>query len=172
MEKIKAWDLYIRVYHWMLVAIVILNYTLLEDGDLPHKVAGYVACGLVIVRIIWGFIGSPYARFSEFFPTPKKVVSYINELRHGRHPRYIGHNPLGAIMMLWLLFLILAIGLTGWLLGTDLFWGSEEMEKIHTYISHTMLISAGIHAAAAVRESLIQKENLILAMIHGWKRKN
>lgn len=169
-NRIKVWDLYIRFYHWALAALVLANF-IIEDGEGPHEVVGYIAVGLVVVRIIWGFIGTPYARFSEFFPTPQKVKSYLEDLFAGRAPRTIGHNPLASVMMLTLLSLILLLGLSGWMMSTELFWGSDFMEEAHEFFAGSLIGCVGLHAAAAIIDSLRHQENLIMSMIHGYKRK-
>lgn len=169
-NRIKVWDIYIRFYHWALAGLVLANF-IVEEDEGPHEIIGYIAVGLVLVRIIWGFIGTPYARFSEFFPTPGKVKAYISELLAGRAPRTIGHNPLGSVMMLTLLALILLLGLSGWMMSTEFFWGSEFVEETHEFLAGSLLACAGLHAVAAIIDSLRHRENLIMAMIHGYKRK-
>lgn len=61
-----VWDRFVRVFHWTLVSSVLLNYFVLEEGEAPHEWVGYLATALVVARAVWGFIGSPHARFAAF----------------------------------------------------------------------------------------------------------
>lgn len=169
-NRVKVWDIYIRFYHWALAALVFANF-IIEDGEGPHEIFGYIAVGLVLLRIIWGFIGTPYARFSEFFPTPTKIKSYLAAFMAGQAPRTIGHNPLASVMMLIMLTLILLLGLSGWMMSTDLFWGSEFAEEVHEALAGSLIACVGLHAVAAIIDSLRHQENLIMSMINGYKRK-
>ena len=84
---------------------------------------GYAATALVLGRVAWGFVGSAHARFASFFPTPSRLREHLAELRSGRPPAHLGHNPLDAVMMLVLMALVLALGVTGWMQGLDAFFG-------------------------------------------------
>ena len=94
-----VWDRFVRVFHWALVGGVVLNQFVLEEGETPHEWAGYLAAALVVARIAWGFIGSRHARFSDFFPTPTRLVAHLRAMRSGAPEHHWGHNPLGALMM-------------------------------------------------------------------------
>ena len=96
----KVWDPFVRIFHWSLVTCVVLNQFILEAGETAHQWVGYTASVLVLARIVWGFVGSRYARFSDFFPTPRRLARHLVALSNGEHPVYLGHNPLGALMML------------------------------------------------------------------------
>ncbi|MEN9658283.1 MAG: hypothetical protein RL571_1748 [Pseudomonadota bacterium] len=169
MNKIKVWDPLVRCLHWGLALAVLGNF-LNEEGAIWHRWEGYVAVGLVCTRIIWGFIGSRHARFSDWFPTPARVIPYLKAMRRGEHPRFIGHNPAGAVMMLFLLIMVLAMGGTGYMMGTDIFFGEEWLEELHEILAYALLSGVGLHIAAALLESWRHKENLPAAMIHGYKR--
>lgn len=142
-----------------------------EDGGRVHEALGYIALGLVIARIVWGFIGTKYARFAEFMPSPLELFGYLRDAVARREPRYIGHNPPGAMMILALLAGVLATGLTGWLMTTDAFFGVDWVEELHEGIATITLLLAGLHVAGAIYGSVRHGENLVLAMITGWKRK-
>lgn len=166
---VRVWDRFVRVFHWSLVACVLLNFFVLEEGELPHQVAGYLASGLVAARIVWGFIGSRHARFSSFFPTPSRLRQHLNELRSGRPAFHPGHNPLGALMMLALMAAVLALGATGWLQTTDLFWGDDAMEELHEALANGLMALAGLHAAAALVMGRLERVGLVRAMVTGVK---
>ena len=165
-----VWDRFVRVFHWSLVACVAFNLLVQDDGEPLHRWSGYLASGLVLARIVWGFIGSRHARFADFFPTPARLRAHLAAIRAGRHDFQPGHNPLGALMMLALMTLVLALGLTGFLQTTDLFWGEEWLEELHAGLATTLIALAGIHAAAAIVIGRLERVNLVGAMITGIKR--
>jgi cytochrome b len=170
-DAVKVWDPLVRLLHWLLVGSFAGAFILSEDGGRVHEILGYIALGLVIARIIWGFIGSKYARFAEFVPSPWELFGYLRDVVARREPRYIGHNPAGAIMILALLAGVLATGLTGWLMTTEALLGVEWIEELHEGFATATLMLAGLHVAGAIYASVRHGENLVLAMITGWKRK-
>lgn len=170
-NKIKVWDIFIRLYHWSLVGLVFANFWINEDGEDIHEIFGYIAAALVMARIVWGFVGTRYARFKDFFPFPSKVKIYLSRLLEGKSPRTLGHNPLAAVMMLTMLSLVLLLGLSGWAMNTDVFFGSDFMEEIHEFFAIGLMVCVGLHATAAIFFSYSHRENLVLSMINGYKRK-
>lgn len=169
--SVKVWDLFVRLFHLCLVTCVILNLWVLEEGETPHEWAGYTATGLVLARVVWGFVGTRHARFSDFFPTPGRVMAHVQALLRGEHPSSPGHNPLGALMMLALMALVLGLGTTGWLQGTDAYFGEEWLEELHEGLANTLLLLAGLHAAAAIVMSRLEGVNLVRAMVTGKKER-
>jgi len=114
--RIRVWDPLIRVFHWGLVAAFAIAYLSAEDLDTVHEVAGYVVAGLIAVRLIWGLVGSHYARFTEFLRGPSATLGYTRDMVRGRERRYLGHNPVGAVMIVLLLAALSGTAYTGWLL--------------------------------------------------------
>jgi len=112
-ENVKVWDIAVRLFHWSLVLSFAVAYLSAEELDEVHEISGYIVLGLVVFRIIWGFIGSKYARFSDFIYSPAQAISYFKSLREKRPIHYYGHNPLGGYMIIALLICILAISWTG-----------------------------------------------------------
>ncbi len=170
-SKIYVWDLFVRFFHWSLVACVALNF-ITEDGELTHQWIGYIACALIGARVIWGFAGSQYARFSEFFPTPDKIRHHLGEIASLKTPNPIGHNPLGAIAMLTMMALVVSLGVTGYLQVQEYaltYFGEEGLEELHEMLANTLLVLGAIHAASAVLIGKLQKTNLIKAMFTGYK---
>lgn len=168
--SIKVWDLFVRAFHWSLALCVILNFFVFEEGETFHQYSGYLACGLVFLRAIWGFVGSTYARFSNFWPTRQKLQEEIDTLIQGEIKTHIGHSPLGALVMLTMVACVAGLGLTGYLLETDYFFGSDWMEEIHELIANLLMSLAGLHVAAAIVLSKIENINLISAMVTGVKK--
>lgn len=170
-DGVKVWDPFVRIFHWSLVACVLTNYFVIDDGDDWHQWIGYAASALVTLRIVWGFIGTRHARFADFFPTPSRLRRHIATLREGRPPHHDGHNPLGALMMLALMTLVLALGATGFLQTTDAFWGEEWLQDLHEWLGSALIALAGLHVAAAIVMGRIERTALVTAMLTGTKRR-
>lgn len=114
-KRSRAWDPLVRLTHWGIAAVVILNGLILEGGDQPHIVAGYVALSLLVLRLIWGFVGTEEARFSAFPPSPSGAMAHMRNIMSGKVETHRSHNPLGALMVyaLWAaLAVVIATGLT------------------------------------------------------------
>jgi cytochrome b len=166
---VRVWDPFVRLFHWSLVSCVLANYFLVDDGETLHQLTGYLASMLVAARIVWGFVGSRHARFADFFPTPARVRRHLASLMSGRQEFHAGHNPAGALMMLALITLVLALGVTGFMQTLDAFWGEEWLQDVHEMLGSTLIGLAGVHAAAAIVMSRVERTNLIGAMISGVK---
>nr|WP_315428376.1 cytochrome b/b6 domain-containing protein [uncultured Albidiferax sp.] len=166
-----VWDLFVRLFHWSLVCAIGLNYFVLDDGKTLHQWIGYAALALVAARIVWGFVGSRHARFSDFVPTPRQVRDQVRHLVRGRTEVYLGHNPLGSLMILALLALVLALGSTGWMQTLDRFWGEEWLQELHEILGTTLIAFAGLHALAAVVMGRLERTRLVKAMFTGVKER-
>ncbi len=169
-DSVPVWDRWVRISHWSLAACFLLAYFVLEDGDPPHEIAGYVALALIALRLVWGVVGSEHARFTDFVPRPRALLAYIGDVLHRRERRYIGHNPAGAVMVLALLGTISICGISGWLLTTDAFWGSQAMEQLHELSANFAILLVVLHVCGVIYESWHQRENLVKAMFTGRKR--
>lgn len=169
MSKIKIWDPLVRVFHWLLVLGFAANVLIVDDDSTLHNWIGYAIVGLVLTRILWGFVGTRYARFSSFPPSMAKATGQLTEIATGRKHIHRGHSPLGALMIYNLLLSMLAIGLTGYLMTTDMFWGTEWTEELHEAFVVWAEISVVLHIAAVIFESRRTKVNLPRAMITGYK---
>lgn len=168
--SVRVWDPVVRLFHWTVVAGCILNLFVLEDGELPHEIVGYVVAGALVIRLVWGFVGTKYARFQDFVPTPSRLRRYIAALVAGREPRMLGHNPAGVVMMLALMALLTGVSLTGWMMSLDAFWGEDWLEELHEALANGILVLALVHAVAALFESWRHHENLVWSMVTGRKR--
>lgn len=169
-KYVAVWDPVVRIFHWLVVAGYFANMFITEEGKAVHRWIGYAVIGAVLLRLIWGFIGTKHARFSDFIPTPSRLWRYVTSLLRGREPRYIGHNPAAALMIVALMSMLLLCGVTGWMQGLDAFWGVEWVQDLHETAANLILVLVGIHVAAAIIESLRHRENLVRSMITGRKR--
>ena len=111
--SVKVWDPLVRLFHWSLVAAFAIAWLTGDEESRLHELAGYAVIGLVLVRIVWGFVGTRYARFSDFVYRPSTVLGYAREMLIAKPKHYLGHNPLGGMMILALLVSLLAAGATG-----------------------------------------------------------
>ena len=167
MSRILVWDLPTRVFHWLL-AISFFGAFLLSDDDwlVPHVVLGYTVLGLIAFRLVWGLVGTRYARFASFAFGPRRVLDYLRSLAARRPERHVGHNPAGSWAIWALLALALASGASGWLaLQTHWHW----LKEVHEGLSNAMLAVVLLHVAGAVASSLLHRENLPRAMVDGLK---
>ncbi len=182
--RIRVWDPLVRAFHWSLVAAFATAYLTEEEILDLHVWAGYLVLALIGIRVIWGLIGTRYARFSDFVRGPRTILGYLQGILQGKAPRYLGHNPAGGAMILLLLLSLTATGLSGLALyGAEEFagplaglmrgfpeaWG-EGLEEVHEALANFTLGLIAIHLLGVIVSSLIHRENLIAAMISGYKK--
>ncbi|MFA7416184.1 MAG: cytochrome b/b6 domain-containing protein [Rhizobium sp.] len=179
-----VWDLPVRLYHWLqvlLVAIAALTGFFLGGRWIDvHIWAGAAIAALVAARIVWGFAGSTYARFSSFIVSPRTVLSHVRELRSGTAHPHLGHNPLGAVMIIALLLAVAGLTLTGTATLGGVFkrgpaafvlsyaQGTSARE-MHEILAYAFMALIGLHIAGALFESARTGENLTKAMVTGKK---
>lgn len=182
-RQIKVWDIFVRVFHWSLVASFTVAYVTEDELLSLHLVAGYAVAGLIGLRLVWGFVGTRYARFSNFVCRPARIKAFLKDSLRLRAKRYIGHNPAGGAMILLMLAALLLTSITGVALyGIEgsagplatlsqswAGWG-ESMEGVHEFLASLTLLMVGIHIAGVLVESLIHHENLAKSMLTGMKR--
>jgi cytochrome b len=169
-EPIRVWDLPTRLFHWSLVASFAIAFVTAESEKLRdiHVIAGYTLAGLLVFRLLWGFVGGGYSRFAEFLPTPQKLIDYLKSLMNGEPQHYVGHNPAGAVAIFLLLGFGAAASVSGWAVYENV--GGHFMEELHEGASNGMMAIVVIHIAGVIVSSWLHQENLILAMITGWKK--
>jgi len=182
LPEVYVWDPFVRVFHWTVVAAFTVAYLTEEDLLTVHVWAGYVVGALVVARIIWGFVGSPHARFSDFVYAPATALRYVFELLRFRGPRYLGHSPGGGTMVIVLLIFLAATVITGLVVyGGDQQAGplagmftkdfAESFEDVHEVIANITLALIFFHVSAVVLASFVHHENLVRAMVTGYKRR-
>lgn len=168
-KRVLVWDAPVRVFHWLMVLSFALAYLSAESERwrLLHVTLGYTMAGLVVFRILWGLAGTRYARFTSFVRGPGAVARYLGSLLRRQPEHHTGHNPAGALAILALLGLTLAIGVSGWATYNEI--AGEWLEEVHEAAANLMLAIVGLHIAAVVISSRMHGENLVGAMIHGCK---
>ena len=168
-QEIMVWDMPVRVFHWLLVICFAGAWLTSESERLQmiHYAFGYSACLLILIRLVWGLIGTRYARFSQFLKSPKVVLEHFLAMLRG-HPHHdVGHNPAGGLVMFALMLLILLIGLTGYLSVKE-FLGNF-MSEAHEAVASLALAVVILHVAAAIFMSLLERQNLVKSMVNGKK---
>jgi cytochrome b len=170
MVTTRVWDVFVRVFHWGLATSFAVAWVSGDEWKTLHLWAGYAAAALIAMRLVWGVIGTPHARFSRFVRSPLVVASYLKDVATGREARHLGHNPAGGAMIVALLATLIGLCVSGSLLTTDAFWKSEVMEDIHETLANLALVLVGLHIAGVAWASFRHHENLVRAMITGKKR--
>lgn len=168
--SVRIWEPYVRVFHWGLAGSIAIAWVTADRVQSIHEFAGYTAGVLVASRIVMGFAGGRYTRFSQFVKGPGTILAHARSLLKGGDRRYLGHNPLGGAMVVALLGLVLAIGLTGWMQTTDAYWGVEWVSELHETLVDVVIGCVLLHLGGVAMESFRHKENLVAAMVSGNKR--
>ena len=165
----KVWDPVVRSLHWTLAILVMIDLVR-DDGDWPHRMVGYAAVVVVLVRLTWAAVARGPAGLAALRPSLAQSITYLGLLRRGVPPVSVGHNPLG-LWMVWLLWLlVLLLGLTGWMSRLDGLWGVDWPKDIHAVLADLLLASVVVHLAGVGLMSWLWRENLPAAMVTGRKR--
>lgn len=183
-QQTKVWDIFIRIFHWSLLTTFVISYLTEDDFPLIHVYAGYTMMVLITLRIVWGFIGTPYARFRCFVVKPNVVLNYIKDIVQFKAKRFLGHNPAGGLMVVALLItlsLTLFFGLLTY--GSVEFSGplanlasnvssstAHFFKEMHEFFANFTVLLIVLHIVGVLVASLQHKENLVKSMITGYKK--
>ncbi len=168
--SIKVWDLPTRLFHWLLVLSFAAAYLTAESERLRviHMTFGYTVAGLLVFRVLWGLMGTRWAKFSSFWPSPKKAINYgLSLVDKAQAPHYTGHNPLGALAVYGLLTLGLATTALGY---SYVQLDQEWIAEVHEALANLMLALVFAHVFGVVISSKKHKENLAKSMVTGDKQ--
>ncbi|MEE4376133.1 MAG: cytochrome b/b6 domain-containing protein [Candidatus Competibacteraceae bacterium] len=183
MHSVPVWDWPVRLFHWAIVVLVVVSVVSGRTGGnamVYHMYSGYTLLGLVLFRLLWGIVGSTYARFSHFVHGPRSISKYAKTL-FKRTPSYtLGHNPLGGLMVVGLLLALLVQAGTGLFANDDIFIEgplaklvskdiSDWLTGIHATNIDLLFILIGLHVLAVLYYLLYKRENLITPMVIGNK---
>lgn len=181
-QRILIWDVPTRLFHWTLAASFAGAWLTSESDQWlsVHVFLGYLMLGLVGFRLVWGLVGTHYARFSSFWFGPKDALAYLRQVLSGHAPRHVGHNPTGSLAIYLLLLLTLVVGVSGFFtLGGEEQQGAvagwlgivqgRSFKKLHELSAWLMLLLVLGHLAGVVVESLLHRENLARSMLTGSK---
>ncbi|VAW22078.1 hypothetical protein MNBD_ALPHA12-885 [hydrothermal vent metagenome] len=181
---LRVWDLPTRLYHWLQFILVISALVIGFFGPewlLPlHVWIGYAIAALIVFRLVWGLFGPHHSRFASFIPSRKKILDHISALRQGRPQHWIGHNPLGSVMVFALILVLIGILITGIIaLGGVENWGpfeglvdfaiGNDVRYIHYALAYALVALIGFHILGVFVETRLSHTSLIKAMITGNK---
>lgn len=196
-HKVRVWDPLVRIFHWCLVAAFATAWLTADEVQPVHEVAGYAVAGLIAFRLVWGLVGSRYARFAQFVKGPGATLAYLGSMVRGGERRYLGHNPAGAAMVVALLVTLSGTAFTGWLIAEpdrlalmpDMpriaysAWADDDdeqsgegheaegpLKEVHETLANLLLLLVTLHVGGVVLTSFRHRENLVRAMITGEKR--
>jgi cytochrome b len=183
-KMVRVWDPLVRLFHWSLAASFTIAFLTEDDLLVVHVWAGYTIFGLILFRLIWGFVGPRHARWSDFIKEPIEIAAYLKDAVRFRAVRHLGHNSAGGAMVVALLVSLTVTGLTGlavygaqelsgplapMLSGLSEGW-AHLLEDVHEVLANLTLLLVLLHLAGVVFASLQHRENLVRAMITGLKR--
>jgi cytochrome b len=181
MRKVRVWDLPLRLFHWLLVACLIGSYVTIKVGGSWtdwHFRFGYTALTLIVFRVLWGFAGPRYARFSSFVFSPSAVFAYLRNAAHA--PRTLGHSPLGSLSVFALLAVIGIQASAGLFTSDDIMVEGPlarlvssatvaQASSLHHLNELLILVLVGVHIAAILYYRLVRRQSLVKPMIVGDK---
>lgn len=187
-RAVKAWDWPTRAFHWLLVLGIVsamashsFGHAMGDHTLIWHRWNGYFVLVLLVFRFIWGFVGSSTARFAHFLRGPFFILGYVGDALRGKKRRFLGHNPLGSVVIFILLggvFLQATLGLFT-LEHNEIVAGplkrllsdeqTELVSKLHVRGFNILLAVIGLHILANSLYGLFAGEPLITAMVTGKK---
>jgi cytochrome b len=183
-QRLRVWDLPVRLFHWLLAILILVSFVTGNIGGNWlewHMYSGFTLLGLVLFRIVWGFVDSYHARFVNFVRGPAAVLSYLRAIIAGTARPSIGHNPMGALSVLALLLSVALQAVTGLFANDDIMLegplasavskrASDLLTYIHKVNSNLLLALIALHVLAIAYYFFAKKENLLKPMITGVKQ--
>ncbi len=195
-QQVQIWDLFIRIFHWALAALVLVAFISGDDAGWVHVYSGYSILILISLRLIWGLVGTRYARFTSFVTSPEVALQYLKRMARGDAECYQGHNPAAGWMIMALLAILLVVNGSGYLALSTKGQGVSSQhssvhlispayadddkehggsggdgffKEIHEGMAGVLLVLIVLHVCGALASSLLHRENLIKAMLDGKK---
>jgi cytochrome b len=183
LKKHLVWDLPTRLFHWLLVLSLLTQWITAEVGGEYmewHFLSGYFTLGLILFRLIWGFCGTKYARFSNFIVAPSLMIRYTKQFLTKTNPSFTGHNPLGGLFVPSILMLVGLQAFSGLFISDDVLYSGPynsmasdsvlvRAEWLHHNIFDVIIGIAAVHILAVLWYQFGLKRELIGAMFHGKK---
>jgi cytochrome b len=182
-NAVRVWDPFVRIFHWSLVLSFTVAYLSGEELETLHNNAGYAVLGLVLLRVVWGFVGTRHARFRDFIYPPGVIKGFLQDTFRQRARRYLGHNPAGGAMIIVMLVSLVLTTVTGIayygiedaagplaMLAGSPEWSKEMLEEVHEFFANLMVLLVVIHIIGVIVEGRLHQENLVKSMLNGRKR--
>lgn len=182
-KRVLIWDLPVRLFHWVQLALFVALFVtaeILDDKIELHAKLGIALLVLILFRLLWGIMGSSYARFSQFLKGPRTVLAYLPNLTSKESRIEAGHNPLGGWMVMALVLLVLTQSVLGLFANDDvMFEGplaylvsentSNFLTGLHEDVFHILLPLVALHIVAVIWHKLSKGDNLVIPMFTGYK---
>ncbi len=166
---VLVWDVPIRVFHWLL-AMCFLGAWLTSESErwqLLHLAFGNSMAILIAFRLVWGLVGTRYARFTQFVKGPSAALRYLRSIFSVKPQHFVGHNPAGAFAFLAVMGMTALVVASGYVSYHEI--GGKWLSEVHEWLAGAMLALIGVHIAAALLTSVLHGENLVRAMVTGKK---
>lgn len=185
LDQVQAWDWHVRIFHWLLLGLVINAWLTAEFGDMEmkwHQLNGLAILFLVSFRVFWGLLGSNTAQFKRFIYGPRKMLAYFKDLRGNHTQKYLSHNPLGGAMVILLLVMLAMQVSTGLFASDGMFANGPLADRVSESLSELfnqfheigfvlLLLLVTLHVSAVLLYLFKYKDNLIKPMLNGYKKK-
>ena len=171
MNRLLVWDLPVRLFHLLLGLTFLGAFTIANAVDddsvmyAAHMLLGLVMVFMVVLRIVWGFVGTRHARFADFVFGPRAVLGYFRAALTGKAERHAGHNPGSSVAIFGMLALVLAVGVSGILVAD----GNRGLKDVHGLLSWGLVIAVGAHLLGVLLHTIKQRDNITRSMIDGRK---
>lgn len=173
----KAYDYPTRIFHWLFASLFATSFVIAEFVDdesklyAYHMLSGLIMSGLVLWRIIWGFLGAKTARFSSFKLRPQELIEYFKNLRKEGGKRYLGHNPASSYSALMMMSFAIVSAVSGILSAIDVSHFIEEIAEVfHETSAKLFLVTAILHILGVIYHQVKYKDGLITSMLSGKKK--
>jgi cytochrome b len=167
--SVKVYDVLVRCVHIVFIGGVVAAWFTRHAPGRWHEWIGYTVLTALAIRLLWGFVGTPAARFLRFVRGPRATARYAVDVLSGRARRYLGHNPLGAWMIVALLLTLAVVVATGWMFTTDRWFGYGWVIRSHEIATWVLFALVPLHVGGVIHASRVHHENLVASMLHGYK---
>lgn len=171
MKRLLVWDLPVRLFHIVLTVLIVAAFVIAQviDDDSPvysaHMLLGLLAGFIVVLRLVWGFVGTRHARFSDFLVGPRKVLSYLGDVFRRRPTHHAGHNPGSSVAIVLVFTFVLGLVVTGLLMAS----GQKGVKDVHELCSTGLLFTVIAHVLGVAIHAYRQRDGLVRAMVDGKK---
>lgn len=175
MENSKAYDLPVRIFHWLFAILFVMSFLIAklidDDSELYayHMLSGILMVFMVILRILWGFIGSKTSKFASFKLNPSELITYTQSALTTKSRRYLGHNPASSYAAILMMIFTLGIGISG--LMMILRFNKHFFEEVHELLANGFVVVVIFHVVGVILHQLKHNDGMIFSMLNGKKAK-
>ena len=163
------WDIPTRLLHWVLALAVALNFLVLEEGEAAHRFFGFLAVAVVVLRLVYGLLARNHASLRNLPLRRADFIAFVKSFGADPDNRFPGHNPVASLVFLAVWFCILALGVTGYLSQTEMFWGEEWVEELHEACAGLLMFLVISHFLGMAHDSWRNRRRTFLGMITGQR---